>query len=85
NLLLGVVKSIGPVVSAALEYDTALNANYEANDDLRRDVKGFLNVGIQVTMTDNLSVHLTALDLLENGPATTVMDRSIRIVYRFSF
>ncbi len=26
-----------------------------------------------------------ALDLLENGPTTTVMDRSLRIVYRFSF
>ncbi|MCD4650976.1 MAG: YjbH domain-containing protein, partial [Candidatus Cloacimonetes bacterium] len=72
NLFLGVDKSIGPVVSAALEYDTALNDNKEDNDDLRGDGKGFLNVGIQVKMTDNLSVHLTALDLLENGPATTV-------------
>jgi hypothetical protein len=86
DIFLGIQKSIGDMIDASIEYDAAINDNAsKANMTFITGKRGYLNGGVSVHFTDELTLKFTAYDMLENGPDTVGMDRSAMIIYNMTF
>ena len=86
----GAYKTIGDNITIFADYSLALNdrkRKIEGNDDadLWRKSSGYLNTGLQLRLTDQLSLKLLMHDILMNRGDINNIERSLMIDYRWFF
>jgi hypothetical protein len=82
NVYTGVEKTIGPVLSAILEY------NFATNDNSAQAVGkgwGYINAAIRLMLGNGLTISLNLKDLVKNGPNITVANRTVCLEYSRAF
>lgn len=82
NVYAGVEKTIGPVLSAILEY------NFATNDNSGQAVGkgwGYINAAIRLMLGSGLTVSLNLKDMVKNGPNITVANRTVCLEYSKAF
>lgn len=82
NIFAGVEKTLGPVLSLVAEYNAALNDN---GGEATGKGRGYLNVGIRWAVGGGLTLSAYFKDLLKNGGALEVANRTVRIEYAKAF
>ncbi len=89
NLFCGLTKDVGKKLMLGLEYDAAFNDNQEevlaTASDPKGKGRGFLNSAVSLSLTDELVLKLNLYDMLQNGPETKGLDRSVSIFYFITF
>ncbi len=82
NFFVGIDKSINQNINIVAEYDFAFNDNGKGGDEETYSFgegNGYLNVGLQFNIDDNIRIQLNLRDLLENQYSNP--NRSIAICY----
>ena len=82
NVFTGVEKTLGPVLSAVLEY------NFATNDNSAEAVGkgwGYINAAIRLMLGSGLTVSFNLKDIVKNGPEVTVANRTISLEYARAF
>lgn len=78
NLMLGVEKTVGPVLSFIVDYDFAFNDKKNGYGE----GNGYLNVGVRWNVGPGLTLGFDLRDLLQNKEfSTSAADRAIRLEY----
>jgi hypothetical protein len=81
NAYAGVEKTIGPVLSALVEY------NFATNDDNASVGKGwgYINAALRLMLGNGLTLGVSLKDMVKNGPNITVANRTVCLEYARSF
>lgn len=82
NFFVGFDKSLIKDVTLLAEYDLGLNDN--AGDSYRRE-RGYLNIGIRWSFSNQLHLELDIKDILKNVKGTDNFSRELRIIYNSAF
>ncbi len=78
NLFGGIEKTIGPFLSAILEYNVAAN---DAGNNTLGGGKGYLNMSLRCSLGGGLTLGINFKDLADNGGNVTVANRTVHIEY----
>jgi hypothetical protein len=78
NVFAGVEKTVGPFISAVMEY--SLGAN-DGNAGTIGNGKGYFNVGLRCSLGGGLTLGVNLKDLARNNPEVTIGNRTVRIEY----
>ncbi len=81
NLFFGFDKSLIRDVNLLVEYDFAFNDN---DGDNTRD-KGYLNIGLRWTFSNELHLELDFKDILNNVKGSDNSNRELRLIYNTAF
>lgn len=75
NVYVGTEKTIGPFVSAIVEYNLA------SNDNTRGRGRGYLNAALKWSISGGLTVGVHFEDLMQNGRDLSVANRTVSLEY----
>ena len=78
NLFAGIEKSIGPIISVVGEYNLGAN---DSNHDARGRGRGYLNLGLHVSMGKGFTIGIHLKDLLRNQQDVTIGNRTLQLEY----
>ena len=78
NAFAGVEKTLGPFVSAVLEYNAALNDNSGRAIGKGR---GYINAGLKWSVSGGLTLSVNFKDLAENARGSTSTNRTVTLEY----
>jgi hypothetical protein len=82
NVYAGVEKTLGPVLSALLEY------NFGTNDNSGQALGkgwGYLNAAVRMMLGNGLTIGVSFKDIVKNGPNVTVANRTVQLEYSRPF
>lgn len=82
NVFAGVEKTIGPVLSAVLEYNFATNDN--SGEAIGKGY-GYINAAVRLMLGNGLTVGVNLKDLVKNGSNITVANRTVSLEYSRAF
>lgn len=82
NFFAGVEKTIGPVVSAVLEYDVAFN---DSDTGALGRGRGYLNASLKWAVGGGLTLSINLKDLLKNAQRESLANRTIKIEFSRAF
>ena len=82
NFFAGVEKTLGPVISVVLEYNSALNDN--SGNALGKG-NGYLNAGIKWSIGGGLTLAVNLKDIVKNAGDVNVGNRTVCIEYAKPF
>jgi hypothetical protein len=82
NFFFGMEKSVGPIISASLEYNAGFNDNSAAAIGHSR---GYLSAAVAWSFGGGLTIVVGLKDLLHNGSDVSVVNRTLRFEFARSF
>ncbi len=87
NLFVGAYKSIGQIINIIGDYDFAINDNNSniTKYPLTGNGEGYLNLGVELKINEQLTIKAMANDILLNRPNAESFDRSVQLNYRWKF
>ena len=78
NIFFGLEKTIGPIVSILGEYNLGAN---DSNHDARGKGRGYLNVGMRISIGKGFSAGLNLKDIFNNQQNTSIGNRTLSLEY----
>jgi hypothetical protein len=78
NAYAGLEKTLGPVLSALVEYNFATNDN---NSLAVGKGWGYINAAIRLMLGNGLTISVNLKDIVRNGPNVTVANRTVCLEY----
>jgi hypothetical protein len=87
DMFAGMYKTVGNNVTIYADFIAALNDFERNNDGVDRGNRGnpYLNTGVQVNISDALSMKLMMYDMFRNRYESKLFDRAILLDYRWYF
>jgi hypothetical protein len=76
NVFVGVEKTIGPIISAIVEYNSALNDSKSVGEG-----DGYLNFGLRFSLGGGLTMGIDVKDVLENAGEVHFGNRAVKLEY----
>jgi len=84
DAFIGMYKTIGETVTVFADWSGGFNDDTRENNTIGKG-RTYLNTGIQVQMTDNLSLKLLMYDMFRNRYENELFDRALILDYRWQF
>jgi hypothetical protein len=78
NIFVGAEKTVGPFISAMIEFNTGINDNGGASVGKGR---GYVNAGAKASVGGGFTLGLNFKDLLKNGDTATFANRTVKIEF----
>ena len=85
NIYAGFDKSLIRNVNLLVEYDFAFNDNHYDSDTFKTSNKGYLNLGLRWTFSNDLHLEVNFKDILNNKKEEVNANRELRIIYNTAF